>query len=331
MRSNDEKKKALSLRNDGLSFREIGENLNMSTHSARSLCMYKNKNNKKKRGPKTKISKMARLCIKRRMSLMASTGVRITSPKLIEECNLDANVRTVQQYLRNQGYKYKRATKEIVLTKNHKTERIRMITSWIENNQQWEKTIFSDEKRFCLDGLDDWRSYTLKSKKIYRQKRQCGGGGLMIWMMLMPNGLLCYDVIDGKFNSDRYIQLLDTKVVPIMKLNYGSDFLFQEDNATVHKAQKVANFWKSANVNILQWPAKSPDLNIVEDVWARISDIVYDGSQFRNNKELLKKIDETIYKLCTEERHKLLQLYKQIRGRLCKVLQQKGNLYNRLH
>jgi len=54
--------------------------------------------------------------------------------------------------------------------------------------------------------------------------------------------------------------------VPIIKLNNGDDYLFQEDNSPVHKAGKVQLFMKSAGIKVLKWPPKSPDLNIVEDV-----------------------------------------------------------------
>ena len=95
-----------------------------------------------------------------------------------------------------------------------------------------------------------------------------------------------------------------------------SKMSYEDVIAILQKAKKVKNLLKNTNFNILEWPAKFPNLNIVEDVWGRIPDIVYDGPQFRNNKELLKKIDQAIYKLCTEEKHKLLELYAQIRSTL---------------
>ena len=70
--------------------------------------------------------------------------------------------------------------------------------------------------------------------------------------------------------------------VPISKLNYGDDFFFQEDNSLVHMAKVVQDFMTNTKIKILQWPAKSLYLNIVEDIWNDI----YDGPQFQNTKDL---------------------------------------------
>ena len=70
--------------------------------------------------------------------------------------------------------------------------------------------------------------------------------------------------------------MLQDKLVSCMKLNHGQNFYFQDDNCSVHKAKIVKDFKTEHNVNVLEWPAKSPDLNIVEDIWKMLSDIVYD-------------------------------------------------------
>jgi len=330
MRSKDDRSIALKLREDGCSYKEIGQKMNITLNSAKSLCTYTIKTIKRKPGPKPKIVKKSRLCIKRKISSILDQGQRVTSPKIMKECNLICHLRTVQKYLKKAGYKYKKAVKQIVLSKKHKLIRIERITHWITNNQVWEETIFSDEKRFSLDGPDDWRSYVSQSGYLVRQKRQCGGGGIMVWMMLMPNGLLAHRIITGKFNSKNYISLLEDMIVPIMKLNFGFDFIFQEDNSPVHKAKIVKDFMIASNICVLDWPPKSPDINIVEDVWGMIAEKVYDGPQFKNNNDLIEKINTTILDLTTTRRECLINLYSQIRMRLCQILQRNGNLYNKV-
>ena len=248
------KNEVLKLRKEGQSYQDISKKLNIKWYTVRSICYYKAKSIKRKTGPKEKITKSQRLKIKRRISVMKENCERVTSPKIIKECDLNVNVRTVQKYLSRTGYNYKKIGKQICLTKKHKMERVEKITNWVTNCQDWENTIFSDEKRFCLDGPDDWRSYISKGTKYIRQKRQCGGGGIMVWLMLMPNNLLSYKIIKGNLNSDGYIKLLQESIVPIIKLNFGSDIWYQEDNSPVHKANKVKQFIKEANIRVLDWP-----------------------------------------------------------------------------
>ena len=137
--------------------------------------------------------------------------------------------------------------------------------------------MFSNEKRFSFNGLDDWRLYMQRITINYHIKRQCGCGAVMVWIMAMPNVLLSFKVIKGTMNSGEYIKLLSEKVVLIIKLNYFDNYnwYLQEDMSLVHKSQKVQNFVKNSEIS-----AKNIDLNIVEDCWKTISDLVYDGYQF---------------------------------------------------
>ena len=323
------KKLAMRWKSEGQSYAQIAKKLGISRYAAVNLCVYRIKINKLKSGPKPKICKISKLRIKRQISIFQSNGEKVNAPKLIQECQLKVSPCTVQRYLTRIDMKYKRKPMRITLTAAHKQKRVQCIKSWITANHNWTTTIFSDEKRFSLDGPDDWRSYLPNSNQNYRMKRQCKGGGLLVWMMTMPNGLLSFKVIRGNLNSDGYINLLSENAVPIIKLNYGVNWCLQKDNSPVHKSRKVKDFIKKSGFSVLQWPARSPDLNIVEDCWKTISDLVYDGNQFRSFDELVKKITSVIYYLNQSERNKVKDLYWSIGSRLCTVLEKHGNLYNR--
>ena len=59
----------------------------------------------------------------------------------------------------------------------------------------------------------------------------------------------------------------------------------------------------------MEWPPKSLDLNIVEDCWKTICDLVYDGKQFTCKDELVHKITAVINHFDRSKREKVVNLY----------------------
>ena len=67
---------------------------------------------------------------------------------------------------------------------------------------------------------------------------------------------------------------------------------FFQDNCTIHKTKEVQNHLQSQNIQIIDWPSRSPDLNIVENIRKVMSDLMYDACQPRNLNELEYRLFE---------------------------------------
>ena len=111
-----------------------------------------------------------------------------------------------------------------------------------------------------------------------------------------------------------------------MKLNYCNTFYYQLDNPRVHKSKKIQTFMQDSGIQVIKWPARCPDLNIIEDIGKMISNAVYDGPQFNRKKDLTEK---AINCMNSDSRDDILNLHHRFRNRLVVVLMGKGDLCNK--
>ena len=327
MLSEDLKNKILNFRNQGYGYKVIARKVHMSRDRVRGVCLNRGKCFKKKRGPHFKLNKSDKIRIKRQICNMEDRGEKINSSKLISSCDLEVSKSTVCRHLKKSEMKYKNIPKKIQISKADKKIRVEHITRWISENHTWEKTIFSDEKWFSLDGPDNWQSYQKENTKNIRIKRQKGGGGIMIWMMVLPTGLLAHKILPRDFKSKNYMGLIKEIIFPLCALNFGPSFWFQQDNAPVHRSKDVQKCFKDININVLSWPPRSPDLNIAENIWKMLQDIIYDGKSFENKANLEKSINKAFRVINDDKRSTIVNIYNSYRHRLCCVLNSKGNIY----
>ena len=149
----------------------------------------------------------------------------------------------------------------------------------------------------------------------------------MVWGMIMPNGLLTIKIIGKNFKSEDYIDLLKTFAVPIIKLNYESITLVQ-DNCRVHVARKVMEYCNKERIKVIQWPSKSPDINLIENVWKMVSDKIYSDVQPKNLKELEGILFKAVKQINEEKRQTIQHLYSSYRERLTRILISGGKILN---
>ncbi len=72
----------------------------------------------------------------------------------------------------------------------------------------------------------------------------------------------------GTINAERYIQVLEQHMLPSRRrLFQGRPCIFQHDNARPHTASITTSWLRRRRIRVLKWPACSPDLSPIENIW----------------------------------------------------------------
>lgn len=234
----------------------------------------------------------------------------MSAGQIKHQLGLTITKRRVQQILSTSEHLlYRKRLAKPKLSKKHKVVRMEFAEAHKFWDDEWQSVIFSDEKKFNLDGPDGYQMswQDLRVPRPTRCARNFQGGSLMLWAAFGYRGKSNICFISNKMNAERYVELLDSELIEFAGSNYGDSWIFQQDNAPIHNARHTKKFFEERNIPVLKWPAVSPDLNPIENLWGILSKAVYNnGRQFDNLKSLKTAIVEEWAKLDEEILRRLI-------------------------
>ncbi|GFW96807.1 transposable element Tcb2 transposase [Trichonephila clavipes] len=185
--------------------------------------------------------------------------------------------------------------------------------NWTE--QDWVCVLFSDESRFSLSSdcrcqLIWHESGTANRPENIQEKDRYPTCSIMVWAGIMINGRTRLHVVaNGTMTVQRYIDEVLLPHVRLFRGSVGDKFVFMDDNAICHRTLAVQDYLDSECIQRLVWPARSPVLNPIENVWDALGRQVAGRNYPPTNKN-------TLIRALTEESDKFPQ---QLLIMLCKV------------
>lgn len=241
--------------------------------------------------PRVTSDRIDRLIIQKAKRNRTVTANRIKNELEEEIAGIKVSRQTVNRRLLERNLKSCVATRKPLLTKENRKARFiwcQEKLSWTA--EKWKTVLFSDESSFQLFSNRPRRIRRSVSEKYNEDclapKVQKGGGSVMIWGCLSGKGKgeMCF--VEGTVNSDKYIDIMENTMLPSKKKVFGRRkvWFYQQDNAPCHKSKKTLKWMKDNKIRLLSWPARSPDLNIIENAWDQIERII-------QNKKL-NKLDD---------------------------------------
>lgn len=111
----------------------------------------------------------------------------------------------------------------------------------------------------------------------------------MVWAAFSRTKKTDIVFVTGNMDSELYIDILEHNLLGVMD----PDDIFQQDNASCHTSRRTMSWFSDNGVEVMSWPAISPDLNPIENLWAYMQHKVYQGGiSFNNEQALMDKIKD---------------------------------------
>ena len=151
----------------------------------------------------------------------------------------------------------------------------------------------------------------------------------MVHLTTSYNGMISLVEMQDKFNSEKFCNQIENKVLPLVPLYFpDSHFIFQQDNCPIHKSAYSRMFFKRKNIETLNQPSRSPDLN--KRIYSRIylNEKLYSGDKVYQSKNDLWENLSMVFK--EVEIEYIRKLYYSMSRRICDVLIGQGKLTNYL-
>ena len=125
-------------------------------------------------------------------------------------------------------------------------------------------------------------------------------------------------------DSKKYISILQEAYLGTLNDLHTNHqgFILQADNDPKHKSKASQGWLRENGIPTLTWPASSPDMNIIENLWAYLDNRIRAHPQnLSNSEELWMALQQEWYKISPEY---IRKLYESLPRRVEEVCNAKG-------
>ncbi|XP_065363321.1 uncharacterized protein LOC135956697 [Calliphora vicina] len=227
---------------------------------------------------------------------------KLSAPKLAtevkNELNKTCSAETIRRVLRKHDFNGRVARKKPFINKKNQAARLKFAKEHINKDSSfWEPVIFADESKFNIFGSDG-QTYVWRKPNTELQNQNLkptvkhGGGSVMVWACMSSSGVGNLQFIETTMNKDVYLDILKANLLQSAeKLGIRQQFRFYQDNDPKHKAGVVQSWLIWNCPHLMQPPAQSPDLNVIENLWAILDQNVRQH-QISNRNDLIAALKE---------------------------------------
>ena len=227
---------------------------------------------------------------------------------------------SVKRQLKEYRAKFSLPISKPFLTEKHRQKRL----DWAHatDYMDWNRIIFSDETTVRLNQLKRCVWNLLGNRKVFRTVKY--PMKVNIWECFSCNGFGRICCFRENLKVNLLCRIYKRYLLPTVRDHFGrnsTNWALQEDNAPKNTSQ-LAKQWRSKyEVQRIDWPSMSPDLNPIENVWKLLK-----MNLARKNVRTYKSLVAAVKKeLKAFPKDLTTNLVRSMKNRISDVISNKGN------
>lgn len=307
----------INQRQKNVPVKELADELGITERTIRRICATYRSTRRVGRKVGSGRKKVLNSTLKLKIHRMLASNPSLTCKELASRLGNVVSDETIRLYLKSQSFSWKHRSRIPNLSEEDKQRRVDFAESNMEI--EFDSIFFTDECTFDLNGAT--KVWGKKGKRIpkgtstYAPKVQ-------VWAAISAQGKAYLEIFYGNMDSGLYMEILEERFEPIALEIMGDYWILQHDGARCHTSRAVTELVEEMEIETLDWPARSPDLSPIENIWNLLKRQVYKRSP-RTLFELENFILEEWDRLDDEVVGRLAQSFPR---RLESVVEAKGSI-----